>query len=79
QETPTINNQFFNIYNFTSIKIDTPNLATHLIHSTSYITNTPNLIPNTSIHQFPQLFNLLKPQISILPPTPPLYNQYELI
>lgn len=37
---PTINNELFNIYKFRSMKIDTPNVATDLMDSTSYITKT---------------------------------------
>ncbi len=38
QKRPTINNELFNIYKFRSMKIDTPNVATDLMDSTSYIT-----------------------------------------
>ena len=38
QKRPTVNNKLFNIYKFRSMKIDTPNVATDLMDSTSYIT-----------------------------------------
>lgn len=60
QKRPTINNELFNIYKFRSMKIDTPNVATDLMDSTSYITKTGKVIRKTSIDELPQLLNVFK-------------------
>ncbi len=44
QKDSLINNELFNIYKFRSMKIDTPNVATDLMDSTSYITKTGKVI-----------------------------------
>ncbi|WP_354090564.1 sugar transferase [Clostridium gasigenes] len=70
----------FYIYKFRTMKIDTPNVATHLLKDpTAYITKIGKFLRKTSLDELPQLFNILSGKMSIVGPRPSLYNQDDLI
>lgn len=71
----------FNILKFRTMKIDTPNdMPTHLLEKPDfYITRTGKFLRKTSLDELPQLFNILKGEMSIIGPRPALWNQYDLI
>jgi len=74
------NNKFFYIYKFRSMRTDTPNVSTELLGDpTLFITKLGLFIRKTSIDELPQLFNILKGDMSIVGPRPALYNQLDLI
>ena len=73
-------NKEFNIYKFRTMRIDTPNVATHLLENPEqYITGVGKFMRKTSLDELPQLFNIIKGEMSIVGPRPALYNQYDLI
>ncbi len=65
---------------FRTMRIDTPNVATHLLKDVdNKITPIGNFLRKTSLDEFPQLFSILKGDMSFVGPRPALYNQYDLI
>ncbi len=75
------NKKEFYIYKFRTMRADTPeNVPTHLLSDPeSYITKSGKFFRKTSIDELPQLFNIIKGDMSIIGPRPALWNQYDLI
>ena len=74
------NGELFEIYKFRSMYTETPNVSTEALGDPSvYITPVGKFIRKTSLDELPQLFNILKGDMSIVGPRPALYNQYDLI
>lgn len=72
-------NKEFNIYKFRTMRVDTPNVATHILENPEqYITAIGKFMRKTSLDELPQLFNILKGEMSIVGPRPALYNQLDL-
>ena len=71
--------QEFTIYKFRTMVVGTPNLATDkLVNSKNYITKVGYFLRKYSLDELPQLYNILKGDMSVVGPRPALYNQYEL-
>ncbi|MGL5417354.1 MAG: sugar transferase [Clostridium sp.] len=69
----------FNILKFRTMRIDTPNVATHLLENPEqYITGIGKFMRKTSLDELPQLINIIKGEMSVVGPRPALYNQYDL-
>lgn len=80
QKRVGLNGELFEIYKFRSMYTETPNVSTEALGDPSvYITKVGKFIRKTSLDELPQLFNILKGDMSIVGPRPALYNQYELI
>ena len=73
-----LNQNTFLLIKFRTMKTDTFSVATHLIDS-SKITNFGKFLRKTKIDEIPQLFNVLKGDMSLVGPRPCLLNQLELI
>jgi len=71
----------FYILKFRTMKIDAPkDMPTHLLDKPDfYITRIGKFLRRTSLDELPQLFNILKGEMSIIGPRPALWNQYDLI
>ena len=75
------NKKEFYIYKFRTMKVSTPkDVPTHLLDNPeSYITKVGGFLRKTSLDELPQLFNILKGDMSIVGPRPALWNQFDLI
>lgn len=73
-------NKEFLLYKFRSMRIDAPNVATHLLEDPDkYITSIGKFLRKSSLDELPQLINILKGEMTFVGPRPALYNQYDLI
>ena len=71
---------YFWLYKFRSMKTSTPDIPTHLLNNPEqYISRVGKFIRKTSIDELPQMFNILKGDMSIIGPRPALWNQDDLI
>ena len=73
-------NRIFRMPKFRSMRTDTPAVATHLLQNPDqYITPIGRLLRKTSLDELPQLWSILKGDMSFVGPRPALFNQDDLI
>jgi O-antigen biosynthesis protein WbqP len=74
------NNALFKMPKFRSMRIETPAVATHLLEKPeAWLTPIGSFIRKTSLDELPQLWCILKGDMSFVGPRPALFNQYDLI
>ena len=73
-------NKIFKMPKFRSMLINTPDVATHLLKNPDiYLTPIGRFLRQSSLDELPQLFSVLKGDMSFVGPRPALFNQDDLI
>jgi len=74
------NNQLFRMPKFRSMRIGTPAVATHLLTEPGrYLTPMGEFLRKTSLDELPQIWSIIKGDMSFVGPRPALFNQDDLI
>lgn len=75
-----INNTLFRMPKFRTMRTGTPAVATHLLADPdAYVTPIGRFLRKTSLDELPQLYSIIKGDMSFVGPRPALFNQDDLV